>query len=63
MTKKGKKIGPPEAKEVEPIAPEDIGFTFTEHWIRQEQIDNAFASGTLDEMQPPLKAGEAPSGA
>lgn len=61
MPTKGKKIPPPEAKKIKEFDPEDIGMTFTEHWTRQEQIDNAVADGTLSEMKPPLKAGESPS--
>lgn len=57
----GRKIAAPPAKDVAPIDAEDIGFTFTQHWTRQEQIDNASADGTLDDIQPPLKTGEGPT--
>lgn len=58
MTKKGEKIELPERKEVEPLPPEDWGMTFTEHWTREEQIENAVEDGTYEEMRPRLTAKE-----
>ncbi len=37
---------------------EQGGVTHFEKWTREEQIENAKADGTAEEMTPPLKAKE-----
>lgn len=61
MPTKGRLIPPPERPEPVPIPEEEIGMIRTFHWTRQEQIDNADEDGTISEMEPALKAGEAPT--
>lgn len=53
MPTKGEEIPPPPRKEPseKPLKP---GMTYTQHWTRGEQIENAKEDGTLDEIKPPL---------
>lgn len=53
--------GPPPPDDKERY-PEDTRLvTIVQEWTRQEQIDNADADGTLDEMKPAKRANEDPT--